>query len=135
PPPPMRIQHVLVALNVLLPATFACAADPPIDFTRDIQPILSDNCYKCHGPDSSKRKGELRLDALDPRQGPFAPRDGYAILAPADLENSVLVMRITSDDPEFHMPPPDSNRHLNSGQIELLKRWVQQGAKWAKHWS
>src|SRR5437870_25513 len=72
------------------------ANDRAIDFTRDIQPILSDNCYKCHGPDASKRKGELRLDALDPKQGPFAPRDGYSILAPADLENSVLIMRITS---------------------------------------
>src|SRR4051812_39976706 len=86
----------------------ARAADlkPRTDFQREIQPILADNCYHCHGPDAARRKAELRFDTLDPKQGPFAPRDGYAILTPGKLDDSVLIMRITSDDPEVHMPPP-----------------------------
>jgi hypothetical protein len=106
-----------------------------IDFQRDVQPVLADNCYLCHGPDGGRRKADLRLDMLDPKLGPFAPRDGYSIIAPGDLENSVLVMRITSDDPDVHMPPPDSKRHLTAAQIELIKKWIAQGAKWGKHWS
>src|SRR5439155_23289877 len=108
---------------------------PTIDFTRDNQPIQADNFYHCHGPDAGRRKAELRLDMLDAKQGPFAPRDGYSILVPGKLDDSVLIMRITSDDPEVHMPPPKSNRKLTEKQIELIQAWVEQGAKWGKHWS
>jgi hypothetical protein len=122
---------------------FAHAGDPaptspklePINFARDIQPILSDNCFSCHGPDPAKRQAELRLDSLDPKQGPFAPRDGYSVVSPGNLDDSVLIMRITSDEEDVHMPPAKSNRHLTDKQIELLKRWVEQGAKWGTHWS
>src|SRR5205823_12541284 len=84
-----------------------------VDFTRDIQPILADKCFMCHGPDANRRKADMRLDTLDPKLGPFAPRDGYAVIAPGDLENSVLVSRITSDDPDVKMPQPESNRSLS----------------------
>src|SRR5437762_9932107 len=124
------------ALIAALSATAsALAAEPSVDFARDVQPILADNCYFCHGPDANKRKADLRLDTLDPKQGPFAPRDGYAIITPKNLDDSVLIMRITSDDPDVHMPPPKANRHLSDKQIDVLKRWVEQGAKWGKHWS
>src|SRR3954452_2460969 len=90
-------------LAVLSCCAGARAGEPkrttPIDFAREIQPILSDNCYHCHGPDAGRRKAELRLDTLDPKQGPFAPRDGYSILVPGKLDESVLIMRITSEDP------------------------------------
>src|SRR5688500_11366508 len=111
------------------------ASDQPVDFAREIQPILSDKCFLCHGPDAGTRKADLRLDTLDPKIGPFAARDGYSIIAPKSLDDSILVMRITSDDPEVQMPPPKSNRHLSPQQIDLLKRWIEQGAAWGKHWS
>jgi hypothetical protein len=106
-----------------------------VDFERDIQPILADNCFHCHGPDSARRKGDLRFDQLDPTEGPLAPRDGYAIVVPGNVEESVLVMRITADDADVRMPPPDSNRKLTPEQIELLQRWVAEGAEWGRHWS
>jgi hypothetical protein len=122
---------------LLLCCGFAHGGSPAVDvdFTRDIQPILADNCYACHGHDGGKRKADLRLDALDPKLGPFVPRDGYSILVPGKPDESVLILRITSDDPEFHMPPPESRKHLSDQQIDLIKRWVEQGAKWSKHWS
>ncbi len=122
-----------LAITSLLPLR-ALAADK-IDFARDVQPILSDNCYRCHGPDAAARKGDLRLDQLDRKLGPFAPRDGYSIVVPGNLDDSVLAMRITADDPDQIMPPPKSNRHLSTQQIETLKQWIQQGAKWGQHWS
>jgi hypothetical protein len=109
--------------------------DPPVDFAREIQPILADNCYFCHGPDKNHRKADLRFDALDPKEGPFAVRDGYSIITPGKLDDSVLIMRLTSDDPDFHMPPPKANRHVSQKQIDLIKKWVEQGAKWGKHWA
>ena len=115
-------------------AGFARGAEPApkVDFSRDIQPILSDNCYFCHGPDSGKRKGDLRLDKLDPQIGPFAPRDGYTIIKPGKLDESTLADRITSDDPDVKMPPPASHRALTSAQVVLLQQWIEQGAKWGK---
>ena len=124
---------IAAALAVLLTAPALGAQE--VDFARDIQPILSDKCYHCHGPHAEARKGDLRLDLLDPKFGPLAERDGYHIVKPGSLDDSVLVMRITSDDDEFKMPPPNSNRKLTDKQIDLLQRWVEQGAKWGKHWS
>src|SRR5438270_11115689 len=115
----------VVILSVFLSCALARAGElkpaATIDFAREIQPILSDNCYHCHGPDAARRKAELRFDTLDAKQGPFAPRDGYSILVPGKLDDSVLIMRITSDDAEVHMPPPASNRKLTEKQIELIK--------------
>ncbi len=135
----LRRAGILVCLYTVVGWTAgARAADADagkIDFARDIQPILSDNCFFCHGPDPGHRKADLRLDTLDPKIGPFAARDGYAIITPGKLDDSVLVMRITSEDDEVHMPPPASHRKLTAKQIELLQKWIEQGAKWGKHWS
>jgi len=106
-----------------------------IDFSRDVQPILSDNCFFCHGPDSAKRKGHLRLDLLDPKEGPFVDHDGDVPIVPGHPEKSNLVERILSDDADEKMPPPKSNRHITPRQIEVLKQWVEQGAPWGKLWS
>jgi len=130
---PLSPLPTLAAALVILCAVSARAQE--INFARDIQPILSDKCFHCHGPDANARKADLRFDVLDPKLGPFAERDGYSVIKPGSLDDSVLVMRITSDDPEFHMPPPASNRKLSDKQVDLLKRWVEQGAKWGKHWS
>src|SRR5687767_6725750 len=100
----------LIALSAAFPAAAASAADESakVDFARDVAPILSDNCFRCHGPDSGTREADLRLDVLDPKQGPLAPRDGYTIIAPGNLDDSTLIMRITSDDDDTRMPPPAS---------------------------
>jgi mono/diheme cytochrome c family protein len=113
----------------------AADTNAQIDFARDIQPILADNCYACHGPDAGKRKSHLRFDLLDPKEGPFAEREGGIPIVPGHTEKSELIRRILADDPDDKMPPAKANRRLTQQQIELLKRWVEQGAKWGKHWS
>jgi len=106
-----------------------------IDFNFHVRPILSDRCYACHGPDENARKGDLRLDL---EANAFAPLDSlkqrFAIVA-GNLEKSQLVHRIVSPDPEELMPPPESNLTLSPREIEILKRWIEQGAEWKPHWS
>jgi mono/diheme cytochrome c family protein len=105
---------------------------PPIDFNRDIRAILADNCFQCHGPDQSQRKADLRLDV---QADVLAKRDGGAPVVPGNATASELFRRITSADPDERMPPADSKRRLSPEQIELLKRWIDQGAPWQTHWS
>ncbi len=106
-----------------------------IDFNYHVKPILSDRCYKCHGPDENARKAELRFDL---EENAFALRDSsedrYAIV-PGDLKRSEMAHRISSQDPDYMMPPPESNLSLSDREIEILKRWIQQGAEWKPHWS
>ena len=106
-----------------------------IDFNFHVRPILSDRCYKCHGPDEKVRKANLRFDI---RERAFALLDSaenrYAIV-PGDLKNSQLVRRISSTDPDFQMPPPESKLSLSNRDIEILKRWINQGAEWKDHWA
>ena len=105
----------------------------PVDFNRHIRPLLSDRCYRCHGPDSAKRKAKLRLDT---REGLFKEAEsGLAVVAPRDVEKSDLIRRITSDDTEEMMPPPDSHLSLTGAEKALLKRWVEEGADYKPHWS
>jgi len=103
-----------------------------VDFTRDIRPILSDNCYQCHGPDEKARKAKLRLDT---KEGAFRIKDDKAVIVPGKSAESELVRRVSNNDPEEVMPPPKSNRKLTPAQIDLLRRWVDQGAKWGVHWA
>jgi hypothetical protein len=105
-----------------------------VDFNRDIRPILSDNCYFCHGPDKGHRKGDPAL-RLDTKDGLFGEREGTHTIVPGSLEDSVLYQRITSDDPDFRMPHKDSNKKLTAQQIDTLKRWIEQGAPWKDHWA
>ncbi len=103
-----------------------------IDFSRDIQPILSENCYHCHGPDAKARKAELRLDQ---REGAMRVQDGVAVVKPGDSNASALIERIFTTDTDDVMPPLKSNRTLTPAQKELLRRWVDEGAKWGEHWA
>ncbi len=107
----------------------ACAQETRVDFGRDIGPILSDTCFKCHGPDEHERKADLRLDT---KSGLFD--DSSAVVA-NDLDASELYQRITSDDPDTLMPPSDSGRTLTDQQKELFRNWIEQGAIWKDHWS
>ncbi len=107
-------------------------ADEPIRFGRDVLPILSANCFACHGPDDSARKADLRLDL---EQDAKATHNETAPVVPGEPEKSSLWQRIQSDDPESVMPPPDSHRELKPEQKEILRRWILEGAAWGKHWS
>ncbi len=117
-------------LFLLSPLAIASGAD--LSFNRDIRPILSENCYYCHGFDSNHRKAKLRLDSLE---GATADHDGTRALVPRDLGKSAAWQRIISDDPDELMPPPDSHKKLTSAQKEVLKKWIEQGAKYEAHWA
>jgi len=122
----------VLGLSLAHPACAASGATGTVNFTRDIRPILSDNCYQCHGPDEKARKAKLRLDT---REGAFRIKDDKAVILPGKSVESELIRRITSTDPDEVMPPPKSNRKLTPAQIDLLKSWVDQGAKWDLHWA
>ena len=122
---------------VILALTFACCASAAeadeIDFNRDVRPIISDNCFACHGFDKGTRKGELRLDQ---REAATEDRGGYAVIAPGKPEESALIKRVTSTDVDTVMPPADSHKKpLDRKSIEILKAWIQQGAQWGEHWA
>ena len=116
----------LLIIIFLLPA--AAVAAP--DFNRDVLPIFSDNCFKCHGPDANARKAKLRLDL---KEGALRAKD--AVIAPGKSTESELIARILSDDPDEQMPPPDSRLKLSPAQKATLKAWVDSGAKWGEHWA
>ncbi len=105
-----------------------------VDFNFHIQPILADRCFKCHGPDEQTREADLRLDLEEEAFKKLAGSGGYAF-ARGSLSRSVAWKRIIAQDPEYQMPPPESNLHLTAEEKALLARWVEQGAEWKKHWS
>jgi hypothetical protein len=104
-------------------------AAAPISFNRDIRPILSNNCFACHGPDEKQRETKFHFDT---KEGAFLEP---GIIEPGNSAKSVLVRRITDPDPDERMPPPDSGHALTETQISLLKRWIDEGAKWDTHWA
>jgi mono/diheme cytochrome c family protein len=108
----------LAAFCVIVFAHIASAAEP-VQYGRDIRPILSENCFYCHGQDPNHRKADVRLDTAEGQKAAVKE----------------IVERITSDDPDTVMPPPKSNRKLSKDQKELLKRWVAEGAKFEEHWA
>ena len=118
-----------------LPNNQSVSLPEKVDFNFHIKPILSDRCFKCHGPDEKTLKANLRLDE---KEHAFALLDSvenrYAIL-PGNAAKSSLIERIKSQDPDMQMPPPESNLHLTGYEIKLLERWIEQGAEWTKHWA
>src|SRR5688572_27830190 len=112
-------------------ATTAFAAEP-VDFSRDVLPILSANCFPCHGRDVSTREAKLRLDL---REDALRERNGFTPIIPGRPEASELVARITSKDEEERMPPADKGRALNATEIETLRRWIADGATYSEHWA
>ncbi len=127
-------SHVLVwslGLHLFLHSAPA-RADSRIDYNRDIRPILSENCYACHGPDPKARKADLRLDL---KEDAFRERSGMGVIVAGDPASSELLERIATDDPEAVMPPPRSGKALSVAQIELIRNWIAQGAPWDGHWA
>ena len=118
---------------VVVSTAFTVDAADKLEYNRDIRPILSDTCFTCHGPDSRKREAGLRLDQ---REGGLKTLESGAVaIVPGKSAESELVKRLTSSDPDIKMPPPDSNKTITPAQIELLKRWVDEGAEYQGHWS
>jgi Protein of unknown function (DUF1553)/Protein of unknown function (DUF1549)/Concanavalin A-like lectin/glucanases superfamily/Planctomycete cytochrome C len=129
----MHSPSIKLGLLPLLLSTAAAAPARPLSYNRDIRPILSENCFNCHGPDSASRKAGLRLDSYEAATAPN--KDGFRALIPADAEGSEIIKRALSKDPDEIMPPPETHKELKPDQIELLKRWVNEGAKYEPHWS
>jgi hypothetical protein len=132
---PHRTATLLAALALALPAAPARAgegAPRPVEFNRDIRPILSDACYTCHGPAKSTRKADLRLDT---ETGALADRGGYHAIVPGDPGKSEILRRLLDPREAKRMPPRSSGPRLKPEQVALIRRWIEQGAKWQKHWS
>ena len=122
---------LVYSLNVVS-AAGAHATGQSVDFNRQIRPILSNNCYHCHGPDAENREADLRLDSLD---GATADLGGYAAIVPGVADQSEILARLNSEDPDERMPPTDSGKKVSAEQIELLRTWIDEGANWPVHWS
>ena len=131
------VQVALLAAGVLCSAlgvTTALAATPAkIDFNRDIRLILSENCYTCHGPDAAKLKANLRFDLKESALG--KAKSGEIAVVPGAPEKSEMIRRLTTTDPDDVMPPAKEDKALKPQQVELLKRWIKEGAVWAGHWA
>jgi len=121
---------VALACLLMLPAATALGGD--IRFNRDIRPILSDKCFLCHGPDAEQREADLRFDVEESAK---ADLGGHAAIVPGKADESELIARITSDDNTVRMPPDDSGKQLTDVEIDLLRRWIEEGAVYEPHWS
>jgi hypothetical protein len=126
---------LVLAILTLAVASLAgeAAAVRDIDYDRDIRQVLSNNCFKCHGPDAAERQAGLRLDRRD--DALKAAESGVVPIVPGKSAESELVRRIFSDDTEVRMPPADSNKRLTDAEKELLKQWINAGAPWRQLWS
>ena len=122
----IRSTGTIVAL-ICCVSVQVLAADE-IVFNRDIRPILSENCFACHGPDEGHREADLRLDLADDELA-------TELIAPGKPDESELLARVLSDDPDAIMPPPDANKTLTGAQKDLLRRWIEQGAEYQGHWA
>ena len=118
----------LALVVIVASVASANATADEIQFNRDVRPILSNHCFKCHGPDSAAREADLRLDRREDAI------DAGAIVA-GNVEDSELIARIVSDDEDLRMPPPDSNQRLSDQEKELLRRWIAAGAEYEMHWA
>jgi Protein of unknown function (DUF1553)/Protein of unknown function (DUF1549)/Concanavalin A-like lectin/glucanases superfamily/Planctomycete cytochrome C len=103
-----------------------------VDFSRDIRPLLSDACFTCHGPAEAARESELRLDT---RAGAFVDLGDHRAIVPGDPDASSLYQRLTTDDEDERMPPTGSDKRLDADQVELVRRWIAQGADYSEHWA
>jgi hypothetical protein len=126
---PLPVQFFAISL---LSLGLSANVQEVVKFNRDVQPILSSKCYQCHGPSEKSRKAKLRFDK---EESAFAERDGVRTIVAGDLKASELWHRINESDADEVMPPPESKKELSRNEIAILKKWIEQGAKWEGHWS
>ena len=142
---PAPALHGLTALLLSFAAGVTHAEDNPhgdvfknrpvpavVDFNRDVRPVLSEKCYHCHGADEGSRKAKLRLDV---RAEAVKARDGSFAIKPKDAEGSDVMTRIVTKDPDEVMPPPKEGHPLSAREIEIMRKWIAQGAPYAEHWA
>ena len=125
----LSLKNFTLLLVVL---AFAAKSSAEISFNRDIRPILSNKCFFCHGPSEKSRKAKLRLDV---EEEAFMEKDGFAAFVRKSLEDSEAWHRITSDDPDEVMPPPKFKKELTNDEVNKIKQWIEEGAKWEGHWA
>lgn len=128
---PVRLLCGTALLSLLAAAPLPAAAKK-LDFNRDVRPILAEHCFACHGPDEKKREADLRLDT---RAGLFSEIDDIFPVVPSRPEQSEVILRITSKDPDEVMPPPKAKKELKPEQVALLREWIAQGAEFQQHWA
>ncbi|MCA9197127.1 MAG: PSD1 domain-containing protein [Planctomycetales bacterium] len=124
----MRLLIRSLALSIVFCFTAADAQDATVDFDQDVQPILSNYCFECHGPDQDSREADLRFDT----------QDGLlesGVIQPNRPDDSNLLQRILSDDPDLQMPPPSKEKRPTAEEIQTIKDWISSGAQWETHWS
>ncbi len=122
-----RLASLLVVGSLITALSPVSRAQETVSFDRDIRPILSENCFFCHGPDALKREADLRLDVEEDAK--------VSAIVAGKPEESELIRRILTEDPDRQMPPPSTKRSITPAQVEKLKRWISQGAKYTQHWS
>ncbi|HKQ40532.1 MAG TPA: DUF1549 domain-containing protein, partial [Verrucomicrobiae bacterium] len=130
----VRVEANAAAVNIAGGAARNSASSGPktVFYNRDIRPIISENCFACHGPDSAARKAGLRLDRYEDAT---AKRKGDAAIVPGRPERSALIARILATDPDDIMPPPKSHKKLTDQQKQTLKQWISEGAEYELHWA
>src|SRR5262249_11194551 len=130
-----RVTRILLpaVLSLLLTASQAAAADPKIDYSRDLRPILASHCWSCHGPDDRPREAELRLESRDATLARRQQRKPAVV--PGDPAGSALISRIEAEKAARRMPPPEVKKPLSDQQKQLLRRWIEQGADFSQHWA
>ena len=125
------LEPLLVLILPLIVAGSAQAAS--ISFSREIRPILSEHCFACHGPDEKTRKAGLRLDQEAVAKA--ALKTGHRAIVPGDAKASALMTRVLESDPEEIMPPPEMKKPLSALKIQVLKQWLEEGARYEGHWA
>ncbi len=127
-----RGMFIAAAILGWCSATGLARADGEISYNRDIRQILSNNCFKCHGPDARARKGRPQLDTFETATASWRNKRP---IVPGDADASELIRRVSSDDPKFRMPPEEEGKTLTPEEIAALRQWIAEGAKYEKHWA
>lgn len=122
-----------IFVSAILIAAGASSFSGPLDYRRDVQPILSEHCYHCHGPDAKSHEAQLRLDVCESQEGAFRTDEGVTVIKPGSSKESELVARLFPNDEEDVMPPKKAKKPLTDSQKETLKRCVDEGAMWGEH--